>query len=124
MRGVAGGFTHAGHGKDTALKRLKQGDWIVFYSPKTDYNNGQTVQAFTAIGRVADDDLYQVEMRPDFHPWRRNVTFFDCVETPIRPLIDELSFIKDKTHWGFIFRFGLFWVPEADFEKIKRLMLP
>jgi hypothetical protein len=30
-----------------------------------------------------------------------------------------LSFIKDKTHWGFMFRFGMFQIPEEDFELIK-----
>lgn len=122
MRGVSGGFTQAGHGKPNELKRLKAGDWIVFYSPKTSYKDGEPLQAFTAIGRVQDDELYQVEMAPDFVPWRRNVEFKDCVETPIKPLIDDLSFIKDKTHWGYMFRFGLFSIPEADFKKIQHAM--
>ena len=118
--GVEGGFTQAGHGKNTGLKRLKTGDWIVFYSPKTAYQDGEPLQAFTAIGRVKDDELYQVEMTPEFRPWRRNVEFYECVETPIKPLIGGLSFIKDKTHWGYMFRFGLFKIPEADFELIKQ----
>jgi len=122
-RGAAGGFTQAGHGKNTGLKRLKTGDWIVFYSPKTAYTDGAPLQAFTAIGQVADDELYQVKMTPDFMPWRRNVTFYDCAETPIKPLIGDLSFIKDKTHWGYMFRFGLFPIPEADFERIKDAMM-
>ena len=121
-RGVGGGFTQANHGKSTILKRLKTGDWIVFYSPKTSYQDGEPLQAFTAIGQVKDDELYQVEMRPGFVPWRRNVKFQECQEVPIKPLLDELSFIKDKTHWGYMFRFGLFQIPEEDFPKIKRPM--
>lgn len=123
MRGVAGGFTQANHGKNTTLKRLKTGDWIVFYSPKTNYPDGESLQAFTAIGQVKDDELYQVEMMPGFIPWRRNVDFKDCKETPIKPLIDELDFIQDKTHWGFKFRFGLFQISEQDFELIRKQML-
>lgn len=123
MKGIAGGFTQAGHGKSTILKRLKKGDYLVFYSPRTSYAGGQPLQAFTAIRRVKDDELYQVEMTPDFIQWRRNVEFLDCLETPIKPLIDDLSFIKDKTHWGFIFRFGLFEIPEADFKVIRHVML-
>jgi predicted RNA-binding protein len=71
---------------------------------------------------VADDELYQVEMTPYFHPWRRNITFYDCSETPIKPLINDLSFIKDKTHWGYPFRLGLFQIPEKDFEFIQNVM--
>jgi predicted RNA-binding protein len=51
------------------------------------------------------------------------VKFVDCVETPIGPLIDSLSFIKDKKRWGYMFRFGLFEIPQQDFELIKRAMV-
>lgn len=120
--GAEGGFTQAGHGKASGLRRLSAGDWLVFYSPKTSLEGGARLQAFTAIGRVADDELYQVEMAPRFIPWRRNVEFVDSVETPIGPLIDTLSFIEDKQRWGYIFRFGLFEIPHRDFELIKDAM--
>ncbi len=120
---MKGGFTQANHGKPHMLKRLKQGDWIVFYSPKTKYEDGEPLQAFTAIGQVKDDELYQVEMSEGFVPWRRNVDFKECQETPIRPLIDELSFIQDKQRWGYKFRFGMFEIPEEDFELIKSAMI-
>jgi hypothetical protein len=121
-RGVEGGFTQAGHGKRTGLARFAEGDWIVFYSPKTSLEGGEILQAFTAIGQVADGELYQIEMTPGFVPWRRNVKFYDCQEAPIRSLIDKLSFITDKTHWGYKFRFGLFEIPKEDFELIKARM--
>lgn len=120
--GVEGGFTQAGHGNPSGIRKLSAGDGLVFYSPKTSLHRGEPLQAFTAIGRVANDELYQVEMAPGFEPWRRNVEFFRCVETPIRPLIDELSFIKNKQRWGYVFRFGLFEIPHEDFELIKRAM--
>ncbi len=122
QRGVASGFTQANHGKASGLKRLKQGDWIVFYSPKTAYEGGEPLQAFTAIGQVADDELYQFAVTPDFIPWRRNVNFKPCQEALIKPLINDLSFITDKTHWGYKFRFGLFQIPEADFMLIQEAM--
>jgi|SRR5947209_12824578 len=120
--GVEGGFTQAGHGKASGLERLEAGDWVVFYSPKTSLRDGAPLQAFTAIGRVADDDLYQVEMTPEFAPWRRNVEFVRCAEAPIGPLIDQLTFIKNKQRWGYMFRFGLFKIPKEDFDLIKRAM--
>ena len=120
--GVAGGFTQAGHGKDSGLRRLSAGDRLVFYSPKTSLRDGKPLRAFTAIGRVADDELYQVEMAPGFTPWRRNVEFDECVEAPIAPLIDQLSFIKNKQRWGYAFRLGLFEIPLSDFELIRAAM--
>jgi DNA-binding MarR family transcriptional regulator/predicted RNA-binding protein len=120
--GVDGGFTQAGHGKASGLKRLKADDWLVFYSPKTSLRDGELLQAFTAVGRVVDEDLYQVEQAPGFTPWRRNVEFVKSVEAPIRPLINQLSFIRDKRRWGYMFRLGLFKIPQQDFAVISRAM--
>ena len=119
---VEGGFTQAGHGRASGLKRLKADDWLVFYSPKTSLRDGEPLRAFTAIGRIVDEQLYQVEQAPGFTPWRRNVEFVRGIEAPIRPLIDQLSFIKDKRRWGYMFRFGLFKIPREDFAVISRAM--
>jgi hypothetical protein len=118
MRGVAGGFTQANHGSPRNLKRLQKGDVIVFYSGKTAYPKGEPYQKFTALGIISDDEPYQVEMTPDFHPFRRTVRFVDMHEAPIKPLVGELSFIHNPAHWGFPFRRGLFEIPEQDFLKI------
>lgn len=118
LRGKTGGFTQANHGKIQGVKRLKKGDLVVFYSGKTAYPDGDPYQKFTAMGRVTDDEPYQVEMTPSFHPFRRNLEFYEIEEAEIKPLITELSFIKDPTHWGFPFMRGLFEIPESDFKKI------
>lgn len=123
-RGVAGGFTQANHGRSTNLKRLARGDMIVFYSPRTEYPAGATLQHFTAIGCVIDDEPYQVEMTPAFHPWRRRVDFIECREVPIRDLIDSLEFIVNKRSWGVVFRRGLFEIGPADFHRISKAMQP
>lgn len=122
QRGVAGGFTQANHGRITGLKRLRRGDLIVFYSPKTAFEGGEPLQSFTALGRVADDDPYQAEMTPTFHPWRRRVDFLASEVASIRPLVEKLDFISDKQHWGMPFRRGLFEISECDFERIAKAM--
>ncbi|HEV7670878.1 MAG TPA: EVE domain-containing protein [Thermoanaerobaculia bacterium] len=120
--GVAGGFTQAGHGRSTGLRRLEKGDPIVFYSPRSQLQGGKPLQRFTALGIVADDEPYQAEMKPTFHPWRRRVDFLPCEEAPIQPLLADLSFIWDKQRWGYPFRRGLFEIPQEDFERIARAM--
>jgi len=122
LKGVEGGFTQANHGKATNLRKLSIGDIIIFYSSRTSYRDGETLRKFTAIGRIKDEAPYQVEMSPAFHPWRRRVQFFSCREAPIEPLIDELDFIKDKQHWGFPLRRGLFEIAKTDFEQIQNAM--
>jgi hypothetical protein len=118
MKGVEGRFTQANHGSPRNLKRMQKGDLIVFYSGKTAYPDGEPYQRFTAMGRISDEKPYQVEVTSTFHPFRRNVDFFDIQEAAVKPMIDELSFIKDPKHWGFPFMRGLFEVPKEDFEKI------
>jgi predicted RNA-binding protein len=120
--GEAGGFTRAQHGSPAALRRLQRGDLVVFYSPKTTLENGEPVQAFVAAGEVVDDAPFQVEMSPGFHPWRRRLRFLTCREAPIAPLIEGLSFIRDKRRWGYPFRRGLFEIPESDFRLIGQAM--
>ena len=120
--GVEGGFIQLNHGKKAPLQRLHAGDGLAIYSPKTAYPDGEPLQSFTAIGSVTSGDIYQVEMGPDFKPYRLDVEFLSCREAPIRPLIDELSFIKSKTHWGAAFRFGLLKVPAEDFLLIAEAM--
>ena len=122
LAGVAGGFTQAGHGSDRTLERLARGDRIAFYSPRERLDGGAPVQAFTALGTVADDACFRVAVAPDFHPWRRTVAFEAVREAPVRPLLEALSFVPDPTRWGLPFRRGLFRVPEADFLSIARAM--
>ena len=122
QQGVRGRFTQANHGKPHMLRRMARGDWIVFYSPRSALSGGESLQAFTAIGQIADDEPYQVEVTPDFVPWRRNVRFVAGNETPIRPLIEDLHFIGDKKRWGYKFRFGVFKIDDHDLDLIRQAM--
>ena len=92
------------------------------YSPRTTYPDGDPLQAFTAIGVVATGEVYQVAMPEDFKHYRVDVRFLKGREAPIKPLIERLSFIKSKTHWGAAFRFGYLKVPAEDFHLIAKSM--
>lgn len=120
--GVEGGFTQADHGRSTRLSRLSPGDGLVFYSPRTVMQGGTALQEFTALGRVTGTEPYQVEMRPDFRPWRLSVDFLPVDRAPARPLVADLNFIVDPKRWGLPFRRGLFEIGRADFVKIATAM--
>jgi len=104
------------------VQRLREGDALVMYSPRTAYPDGEPLQAFTAIGVVATAEVYQVEMTQDFKPYRVDVRFLKANEAPIKPLVDRLSFIKSKSHWGAAFRFGQLKIPVEDFRLIAKAM--
>ncbi|BBD22030.1 EVE domain protein [Streptococcus constellatus subsp. constellatus SK53] len=78
-RGVTGGFCQVCHGKGGPLKRMKKGDYLLYYSPKIDLDSDQKLQAFTAVGKMTGDEVYQFEMAPDFIPFRRDVEYYKSV---------------------------------------------
>jgi len=122
-RGVPGGFCQLCHGKSAPLKRMSPGDWIVYYSPKARLEGDELCQQFTAIGEVVGNDVYVFEMAPRFAPFRRDIRFLDARSAPIRPLVEQLSFIRDPKRWGYVFRFGHFEMSREDFELIAGQML-
>ena len=119
---VAHGFVQLNHGKAAPLERMQPGDGLAFYSPRTSYPSGAPLQAFTAIGRVAEGPIYAVDTSGNEPMFRRSAAYLDATPAPIRPLLECLSFIRSKSHWGAAFRFGLVRVPREDFAAIAAAM--
>ncbi len=122
QKGVEGGFAQLCHGKAAPLKRMQLGDWLIYYSPRTRFGDGEPYQAFTAIGRVLDEEMYSFAMTEDFCPFRRNIEYLPCHPASIHPLLDSLSFIADKKRWGYPFRRGHFSISREDFQRIAEAM--
>jgi hypothetical protein len=122
LRGVAGGFCQFCHGKAQPLKAIEAGDRIVYYSPRTDMRGGETVQGFTAIGRIEDGAPYRADMGGGFVPYRKKVAFFPAQDAPIKPLLPRLSFTKDRKSWGYAFRRGVIGITAADYALIAAAM--
>jgi hypothetical protein len=120
-RGVNLGIAQIGHGKRSGLVRMKPGDGFIYYSPKERFSGNTPLQSFTAIGIIADDDIWQAD-EGDFQPWRRRVEYVKSDDAPIQPLLDELSFTAGKTNWGYGFRYGLFEITAEDFNTIAGAM--
>lgn len=122
-KGLSEGFAQACHGKAAPLKRMKKGDGVIYYSGKQTMGKPDKCQEFTAIGKVLDDEVYEVEVSGDFCPSRRNIEFFKSEDVSILPLIDHLDFIPNKKSWGYPFRFGFFEINAHDFDTISLKML-
>ena len=119
---VAHGFVQLGYGRAAPLARMQPGDGLALYSPRTAYPAGTPLQAFTAIGRVGDGPIFEAEATEPPPTFRRRADYFDATPTPIRPLLDRLSFIRNKERWGAAFRFGVVRVPREDFAAIAAAM--
>ena len=116
------GFMQVGHGKGAPLKRLHAGDRIAYYSPVWVFGVKDACQAFTAIGTVRDERVYQGDMGSGFLPFRKDVDWLAAHEAPIRPLLEALSFTAGKANWGYALRFGLLKVTAADMDLIAQAM--
>ena len=121
--GVTEGIAQACHGKAAPLKRMRKNDFIIFYSGKQTMGMKDVCQEFTAVGKVADDDVYEFQMSEDFCPSRRNIEFLKSNDASILPLINDLDFIQNKKSWGYPFRFGFFEIQQRDFDIVSLKML-
>jgi len=116
------GLIAANHGKKAPLQRMKKNDGVVIYSHKMTLDGKEPLQAFSAIGIIKDDEIFQADWN-GFSPFVRKIDFLNHKQdVPIRPLLDNLSFTKGKKSWGFQFRFGCFEIAQSDFELIKTQM--
>ena len=122
LKGVKDGFAQAGYGRKDFISKPSKGDWVVFYSSKDKFENGKLLQKFTALGQVVDEEPYQPNASGNFKPYRRNVEFKKVEETEIRPLLEHLTFIKNKKKWGFYLISGFREISKEDFNVIKNAM--
>ncbi|HEY0212121.1 MAG TPA: EVE domain-containing protein [Paenirhodobacter sp.] len=122
--GRDGGFAQLGHGKHIAVRSLRKGDWIVYYSPREGMGQGAPVQAFTTIGRVTSDAPYRVAQAMDFNPYRVDVDYLtDAKPAPIKPLLADLQLARDHlSSWGILMRGPKRRIVEQDMRRIAEAM--
>lgn len=135
--GVAKKFIQQKH--PNRIEKLKKGDFVVMYASKESYGKAKSYQKFIAIAECLDDKYEKLEKAKDknsckhdnklshtpmskgandLYFFRKKVKFIKFREVEIRPLIESLSFIKNKKSWGMIFMNGFKQIPEEDFTLI------
>jgi hypothetical protein len=120
-RAVSLGIAQLGHGKRPGLARLSPGDWLVYYSPRTSLHDGESIQAFTAIGEVSDEEIWQAD-EGDFTPWRRRVEYAPgVVDVPVADFGGALD-LTAGPNWGYQLRRGLLQLTEHDLRLIGAAM--
>ena len=120
MRGVAGGFAQVCHGKAQPLRRMKPGDILIYYSPSVEMH-GQPLQAFTALGEVVDDEVFQFDMGGGFVPFRRRVRYAAATEVALEKVRDNLDLCAAK-NWGIVLRRGLVPLSARDADTLASAM--
>ena len=120
QRGVASGFAQLCHGKAQPLRRMRPGDWLVYYSPTTEIS-GVPLRAFTAIGRVEGAEIYPYDMGGGFVPYRRDVSYVDAQEALLDKIKPKLKFCA-RPNWGMALRRGHLPLDRVDFAIIASAM--
>jgi hypothetical protein len=120
---VSGGFAMFAHGKLSAARRTRPGDWVAYYSPREGIDDGEPVRAFTAIGRILPGEPIQRQMGASGDSgWQRQARWLDARDADIYPLLDRFAFVRDRSHWGMYFRKSLFPIDPSDFAMIAVAM--
>ena len=120
--GVRDGFAMFAHGRHEAARRVQPGDWVVYYSPREGMNEGAKLRAFTALGQALAGEAAERQMQPGVTGWYRRMRWLDGKPADIYPLLDTLSFVKDRQHWGVYFLKSLFKIDGGDFALIANAM--
>jgi len=118
--GVAGGFAQLCHGKAQSLRRMRRGDWLVYYSP-TIAMGGAALRAFTAIGQVEGAEVYPYDMGGGFVPYRRDVRYAEAQEVAMDLIKPRLELCA-RPNWGMALRRGHLPLEAADFATIAAAM--
>ena len=66
--------------------------------------------------------IFHGPVQGEASPFRRAVQYLPATPAPIKPLIDELAFIRNKAYWGAPFRFGFVRIDARDFGRIAAAM--
>jgi hypothetical protein len=118
--GVAAGFAQVCHGRAQPLRRMQRGDWLVYYSPTLEMG-GKPLKAFTALGRVQDDEVFEFDMGGGVVPFRRRIAYVEATVVPLDVLKARLELCA-QPNWGIALRRGHLRLCSHDFELIVAAM--
>ncbi|MFJ6653362.1 EVE domain-containing protein [Microbacterium sp. NPDC091313] len=119
-RAVELGIGQIGHGTRAGLLRMHRGDTLVYYSPVQHLGDREPLRAFTAIGTVSGDAIWQAD-EGDVHPFRRAVAYRAAHAVPVEAIRSRLE-LTASPNWGYQLRRGLIPLSEADVAVIGEAM--
>jgi EVE domain len=120
-RGVSLGIGQAGHGKRAPLARMRAGDTLVYYSPVERLGTAAPLREFTAIGTVADEEIWQAD-EGEFRPFRRRVSYEAVRPVPLDEVRNHLD-LTSAPNWGYALRRGVVPLTDSDVAVLRSAMV-
>ena len=110
--------------KCTRVRSFSPGDAVTFYVSRVALTSYRPVQKFVGQAEVKNKPYKSTEIiwKGDLFPIRIELKSISNASCEIKPLIDKLSFIKNKKHWGGVFMGGILRIPASDFDLIQETM--
>lgn len=119
-RSVDLGIVQTNHGRRTGLARMSPGETVVCYSPTRRRGDATPLRHLTALGTVADDEIWQAD-EGAFQPHRRRVAYLPSHPVPLADVRDRLH-LTAAPHWGVQLRRGLVRLDVHDVELVREAM--
>lgn len=120
-RGRELGIAQINHGKRAGLARMAPGDTLVYYSPTEVLGDGTPLRQFTALGAIADEEIWQAD-DGCFKPFRRRVEYLETQLLPLAQVQSELAMCAEP-NWGYRLRWGLVPLTDEDVALLRARML-
>ncbi|MBP2413441.1 hypothetical protein JOF48_002240 [Arthrobacter stackebrandtii] len=119
-RAVGLGIGQIGHGKRVGLARMHAGDTLIYYSPVDRMGDKVPLQQFTAIGTIADDEIWQAD-EGDFKPFRRRVNYLPATPVGLADVRGRLL-LTAGPNWGYRLRLGHIPLDAQDVAVLREAM--
>ena len=117
---VEAGLASFGPDRESEASRPAKGDWLAYYSPSSEMESDDEVRRITALCQIDDDTPERREMPDDGTSWSRKASYHHERTADIYDLLDDFSFVKDRSHWGVHFHRSLLEIGKSDVLAIAR----
>ena len=117
---VKAGFASFGPDNQSVADRPAPGDWVATYSPSDEMNGETEVRRITSVAQIEDDTAELRDMPDDGQSWTRLATYHHDRTADIYDLLDDFSFVKDRSHWGVHFHRSILEIEKSDMLAIAR----
>ncbi len=103
------------HGNRSFLNKIKKGDYYVAFVPGIGIIGRGVINSehFTSGIRLWEDKAYS-------HRFQISTPVVTNKVLPVASIVDDLSFVTDKKHWGVFFRSGIREIPLDDYQLIAK----
>lgn len=97
---------------------------ILFYQSGVGFRGSAVVANVTSTSGVDSKQFGLVPL--DLYPIKISLSSLRTFHAALdpRPLLEQLSFVANKTYWGHSFRYSPRLIPIADFERVTRAQKP